>query len=66
MAEKSRQRDPAIKNDVAGVKAVDWLLAHSQKQTSLSGLKEMHSVCVCAYTYGVYAHCVGTHTYAGT
>lgn len=64
MAEKSRRRDPTIKNDVMGVKAVDWLVAHSQKQRSLSGLKEMHSVCV--YTYGVYAHCVGTHTYAGT
>ena len=47
MAEKSRQRDPIIKTDVAGVKAVEWLLAHSQKQRSLSGLKEMYSVCVC-------------------
>lgn len=63
MAEKSRQRDPAIKNDVAGVKAVDWLLAHSQKQTSLSGLKEMHSVCVCVRTHMGCMHIVWVHTH---
>lgn len=66
MAEKLRQRDPTIKNDVVGVKAVDWLLTHSQKQRTPSGFKEMQCVCVCvcvhAHTYGVYAHCVGTHT----